>query len=88
MAEVKRFYQFNSIAELNAAKASMPYPSIARIHDNNDLYVFYRHDASTKPDTMYTVSTSRFILGYSCLGGKSTLGSAVHSSQATVPSII
>lgn len=85
MAEVKRFYQFNSLAELNAAKASMPYPSIARIHDNNDLYVFYRHDADTKQDTMFTVSNSRFMLGYSCLGGSALLGSEVHPSQTVVP---
>lgn len=88
MAVTHRFFVFNSIAELNAAKPTLPYPSVARIHDNNDLYVFYRHDSASKPDTMYTVSTSRFMLGYSCLGGKAQLGTAVHATQADVPTII
>lgn len=86
--EVNRFFMFNSLQELNQAKATLPYPSEARIHDNNDLYVFYRHDSPDKPDTIYTVSTSRFMLGYSCLGGRAILGTEVHATQATVPTIL
>ena len=87
MAEV-RLRSFDTMAAFNAAKSGLPYPCIATIKEQNDLFVWYRHDSASKPDNMYTVGKSRIHVGYSVLGSESRLGTQKNATQVVIQSII
>lgn len=79
---------FATKAEFEAARPNLPRPCVADYKHENDLFVFYRHADSSVPDAIYTAGKSRFILGYSPLGGEALLGAAKHAAQTTVPSLL
>lgn len=64
---------FTSLDAFNAERDSLPYPSVCKITDGSDLFVFFRHSSSTTADTMYTVGACRFHIDYSVLDGKALL---------------
>lgn len=79
---------FATKAEFDAAKSGLPRPCVADYKHENDLFVFYRHADASVPDAIYTAGKSRFIIGYSPLGGEALLGAAKHATQTTVPSLL
>jgi len=70
-----RSRKFESLSDFNVAKPALPYPSVSKITDGDDTFVFFRHDSKSKPDTMTTVGESLFYVGWSVMGGPALLGS-------------
>lgn len=70
---ITRTLVFTSLAAFLAAKASLPYPSVCKITDASDTFVFFRHSSSSTPDTMTTLGASRFHTDYSVLNGPALL---------------
>lgn len=64
---------FTSLSAFNAERDSLPYPSVCKITDGSDLFVFFRHSSNATPDTMYTVGASRFHTDYSVIDGQALL---------------
>lgn len=71
MTQHNRIY--TSMAAFQAERPQLPYPCVCKITDGTDLFVFFRHDAASKPDTLYTVGKSRFHLDYSVINGEALL---------------
>lgn len=70
---ITRNLVFTSLAAFNAAKPTLPYPSVCKVTDSGNTFVFFRHSSNQIPDTMTTLGASKFHTDWSVLNGPAVL---------------